>query len=408
MLRARLHRRHKEGAKQGRGEESIEEVELDPRELSGLFATPSWLRDLGLTSWLLVGVTLLLVGMVWILSLTHTIVTPVLTAAVVAAVASPLIAGLARRGVPRGVAAALFLLAMIALGIGCVVLIVAGITSQSGDISGELSNAKDSIQGWLEGLGVDPDSAKSATDDASSSTTATVSALLGGVASGIKDLSGLVFFLALTALSLIFLLKDGPTIRAWGERHSGVPLPVARTITRRVLQSLRGYFFGVSIVAAFNAVVVSIGALILGVPLVGTIAVVTFFAAFIPYLGAWSAGAFTVLVALGGAGTDAAIGMAVVQLLANGLLQQLVQPIAYGAALGIHPLAVLVVTIAGGALFGAVGLILAAPLTSAITRISADLARARQKEAAEAEDGSSEPGEETPPAAAGPVPKPAT
>jgi hypothetical protein len=31
--------------------------------------------------------------------------------------------------------------------------------------------------------------------------------------------------------------------------------------------------------------------------------------------------------------------MAVVQLLANGLLQQLVQPIAYGAALGIHPLA---------------------------------------------------------------------
>ena len=52
------------------------------------------------------------------------------------------------------------------------------------------------------------------------------------------------------------------------------------------------------------------------------------------------------------------------------------QPIAYGAALGLHPLAVPVVTIAGGALFGAVGLILAAPVTSAIVRISADLARA--------------------------------
>ena len=69
------------------------------------------------------------------------------------------------------------------------------------------------------------------------------------------------------------------------------------------------------------------------------------------------------LLALGGAGTDAAIGMIVIQLLANGILQQMVQPIAYGAALGIHPLAVLIVTIAGGALFGAVGLILAAPLT---------------------------------------------
>ena len=64
--------------------------------------------------------------------------------------------------------------------------------------------------------------------------------------------------------------------------------------------------------------------------------------------------------------------MIVIQLLANGVLQQLVQPIAYGAALGIHPLAVLVVTIGGGCLFGAVGLILAAPLTSALTRISAD------------------------------------
>ena len=85
------------------------------------------------------------------------------------------------------------------------------------------------------------------------------------------------------------------------------------------------------------------------------------------------------LLALGGAGTEAAAAMIVVQLLANGVLQQLVQPIAYGAALGIHPLAVLVVTIAGGSLFGAVGLILAAPLTSAVTKISADLARARAR-----------------------------
>ena len=90
-------------------------------------------------------------------------------------------------------------------------------------------------------------------------------------------------------------------------------------------------------------------------------------------------------MALGGAGTDAAIGMIVLQLLANGLLQQLVQPIAYGAALGIHPLAVLIVTIAGGSLFGAVGLILAAPLTSAITKISADFARARSPGQVEAE-----------------------
>ena len=139
-----------------------------------------------------------------------------------------------------------------------------------------------------------------------------------------------------------------------------------------------------TLVAAFNGVVVGLGAVILGVPLAGTIALVTLLGAYVPYLGAWTAGAFSVLVALGGAGTDAALGMIVVQILANGALQQLVQPLAMGAALGIHPLAVLVVTIAGGALFGAIGLILAAPLTSAATRISADLARARAEREAEA------------------------
>ena len=76
--------------------------------------------------------------------------------------------------------------------------------------------------------------------------------------------------------------------------------------------------------------------------------------------------------------------MAVIVLLANGALQQMIQPIAFGAALGIHPLAVLVVTIAGGALFGTIGLVLAAPLTSAALRVSADLARVRAREAREA------------------------
>jgi putative heme transporter len=377
MIRARLHRRRKHGDAGEAGEAEDEVVEIDPGALSGVFNTPRWLRDMGLTAWLLVGVTLLLVGGVWIMSLTHTIVVPVITAAVVASVASPLVGWLGRHRMPRGLSAALVLVSIIALGAGVLLVIVAGITSQSGDLSAQLTDAKNTVEGWLNDLGVDPSEAKNAANDASSSISTGVSTLLHGVAGGIKELSSLAFFLALTALSLFFLLKDGPAIRSWGERHLGVPIPVAHTVTQRVLESLRGYFFGVTIVAVFNAVVVGVGALALGVPLAGTIAAVTFFGAYVPYLGAWGAGAFSVLVALGGAGTDAAAGMIVIQLLANGLLQQLVQPIAYGAALGIHPLAVLVVTIAGGSLFGAVGLILAAPLTSAATKITADLARAR-------------------------------
>jgi predicted PurR-regulated permease PerM len=355
-------------------------VEIDAAELVGVFAAPRWLRDVGLTAWLLVGVALSLFGAIWLLTLTETIVAPLVAAIVIAAVASPLVGWLERHHVPRLAGAVLVLVAIVLLGALVVFVVLAGITSQLGSIGSQLDEAKSTIAGWLDDIGVDMNTAQSATADASSSTSGAAGALLSGLGAGLRALSSLVFFLAMTALSLIFLLADGPRIKDWAERHMGVPHPVARTISKRTLQSLRGYFLGVTVVAAFNGVVVGLGALILGVPLVGTIVVVTMLAAYVPYLGAWTAGAFSVLLALGGAGPDAAVGMIVVQLLANSVLQQLVQPIAMGSALGIHPLAVLIVTIGGGALFGAVGLILAAPITAALTRISADLSRARAQE----------------------------
>jgi putative heme transporter len=321
------------------------------------------------------------VAVMGLLTLTHTIVAPVITAAVVAAVASPLVRWLDRHGLSRGVAAALMLVAIIVLAFGVAGIVFGGITSQKEGLRTQLSEAKDTLADWTTDVGVDEQAAETAKGDVADALNDAVPALLEGIASGITRLSSLAFFLSLTALSLFFLLKDGPLIREWMEGRMRVPKDVAHGMAGRVLQSLRGYFTGVTFVALFNAAVVGLGALLLGVPLAGTIAAITFVGAYVPYLGAWGAGAFSVLIALGGAGADAAAGMIVIQLLANGILQQMIQPIAYGAALGIHPLAVLVVTIGGGALFGAVGLILAAPLTAAATKIAGDLARNRAEAA---------------------------
>ena len=74
--------------------------------------------------------------------------------------------------------------------------------------------------------------------------------------------------------------------------------------------------------------------------------------------------------------------MLVIVILANGLLQNIVQPIAFGATLDLNPLAVLIVTIGFGCLFGMIGLILGAPLTSAALHISRELAAAKAAEAA--------------------------
>jgi predicted PurR-regulated permease PerM len=48
-----------------------------------------------------------------------------------------------------------------------------------------------------------------------------------------------------------------------------------------------------------------------------------------------------------------------------------------GATLRMNPLLILIVTISAGAFFGTIGMVLAAPLTSAAIHISGDLGRVR-------------------------------
>src|SRR4051812_34307081 len=102
MIRGRLLRRRGSGAPA-----EDEFVEIDPSELSGLFAAPRWLRDLGFSVWLLVGVVLLLVSLISTLSLPQVIVIPVIPAGVTAAVPNPLVSSLKPRRIPRVLGAAL-------------------------------------------------------------------------------------------------------------------------------------------------------------------------------------------------------------------------------------------------------------------------------------------------------------
>ena len=335
------------------------------------FSAPRWLRYLGFSSWLLVGFVLVIVGLIWLLAETSTIVMPVILATVLGAVAGPAVGWLESHGVPRVGGAMLVLVGLVAIGVLIFCLVLGGISGQSGDISAHLNASLDKIQGWLSDIGVD--NAQSAKEGAQAAAPDIRSTLLSGVATGIESLKSLLFFLAFAMLSTLFVLKDGPIMRAFINRHMGVPEPDAAIVTSNIAKSLRSYFLAVTIIAAFNAVLIGGAALVLDVPLAGTIAVVTFVGAYVPFVGAWVAGAFAVLIALGTGSTTDALILAVVALLANGVLQQVIQPFVMGATLSLNPLVVLVVTIGAGALFGMVGLTLAAPLTSAAVHIANEL-----------------------------------
>jgi predicted PurR-regulated permease PerM len=347
-------------------------MRVSATRLQDSFATPRWLRDLGRSSWLLVGLLLLLLGIIWLLAETYTITGPMVCALIVSVVAMPVVR-LLDRHMPRAAAAAIVLLAIAAIAIVIVVVVIAGITGQSSEISAALAAGVERIQGWMKSAGVESSSASGAATTAKNAAAQMTSTLVHGIIHGIRGLASVLFGLSLAALGTFFLLKDGQQMRRWLDRHVGLPEPIACTISGAVITSLRGYFRGVTLVAAFNGVVVGLAALILDVPLAGTIAVVTFVTAYVPYIGAVVAGTFAVLIALGAQGPGIAIAMLVVVLLANGLLQNLVQPFAMGSALHLNPLVVLVVTIGAGCLFGMLGLVLAAPLVSAAVRVAKEL-----------------------------------
>jgi predicted PurR-regulated permease PerM len=196
---------------------------------------------------------------------------------------------------------------------------------------------------------------------------------VGGVASSIAQL-GFGIFIGLNIL--FWIAKDGRKIGRWAGRHMTLPNEVGVTIVKNSVGALRRYFFGVTMIAALNAAVVWVGALVIGVPLASAIAIVTFAFAYIPYFGAIIGGAFAVLLALGSGGTEEAIAMLVVVILANGPIQNVAQQFVIGDALKMHPLSIIVITTAGGLLGGVIASMFAAPFAKIVLDANRTIAEA--------------------------------
>ena len=178
----------------------------------------------------------------------------------------------------------------------------------------------------------------------------------------IGDIGSLIFGIFISINIGVWVLIRGREIGAWASKHAPpIPQPVAYGIIADSARFFRGYIFGSTIVGLFNAAVIGIGALVVGVPMAGTLAIVAWLLNYIPYFGAIISGAFTVLIAYGAGGTSMAIPMLIIVIIANGFLQTLVSQFALGSTLDLHPLVVLFATTAGGILFGAVGGVFAAP-----------------------------------------------
>ena len=152
-------------------------VQIDTASLSRVFSAPTWVRDLGLLAWFLVGVGVLLVGVVVLLGIMSTILIPVTLGAILATVFGPLVSKL-QRHMPRAAGAGIVLLGLLAIAVVIALLVFGGIYEQSAEIKSSLSAAVDKIEGWANDAGAGGTS--DATASAKSGTAETGKTLFAG------------------------------------------------------------------------------------------------------------------------------------------------------------------------------------------------------------------------------------
>ena len=332
------------------------------RDATSRFAVAAWANDVGRWSGVIILVVIVLIFVFFVLAATKVLFLAALFAVLFAGTFLPMVDWLQKHHIKRGLGAIIVTVLLILLGIAIGALIVYSVLKQIPTIDAKLSAAWADIQKTLKSTSVSQDqvdkiktSLQTLAKNAASGLAGTAVDLIGGVAS-------LIFGLFISLNILVWCLIQGRKLGRWASKRMGpVPPQVAYDILANSARFFRGYLYGSTLVGLFNGAVMGVGALIIGVPLAGTIFVVGWFTNYVPFFGAIISGAFAVLIALGSGGPSKAIPMLIIVIISNGYLQTIVSQFALGSALKLHPLAVLFATTAGSALFGAVGGIFAAP-----------------------------------------------
>jgi predicted PurR-regulated permease PerM len=333
----------------------------EPRPFAHGFI-PDWFKRVGVASWYLIGIAVVLIGLMYVIHSLATLVVPTLFAVLLGATFLPIVDWLQRHHIGRAWGALLVTIAIIVGAFALLALMTVGVIQQWSTIEAEVQAAVDWINDALQKLNIDPNLIDSAKKTVTSSAGSWAKGIFGGAVQGISSFATFAFGAFIGLNILVYVLVGGRRIGRWVSEHMGpVPPPVGYAILANSARFLRGYIWGSTLIGVFNGAVVAAGALIIGVPLAFTIFVVQWLTNYIPMFGAFIGGAFAVLIALGTGGVKDAIWMLIFVLIANGPLQTVVSQFALGASLKLNGLVVLFATTGGAILGGAIGGIFAAP-----------------------------------------------
>lgn len=307
----------------------------------------------------------LLVGaLIWY---ARSVTVPLIVAALVCTQLIPLVELATRKGAPRGLAIAGALLLVLALSAAIAWLFADALFGNLGGVGNELSKGADQAITWLQDnnqwVQQNEDAIRKFLDGILPAAKSAADGIITGVLGGLSLAAQLVSGAFLIFVFILYLLTSGDQVWRWiRERFSPQHRDRADIAGRAAWSAATGYIRGIALVAFIDSVVISIGMLVFGTPLVGTLFLLSFVSLFIPILGAWVSGAVIVLVTLGAQGTGAAIGMTAVILIAQQLDSMFVTPLVYQQTVNLHPIVTLSGVIIGSQLLGIVGAFLAVPM----------------------------------------------
>jgi predicted PurR-regulated permease PerM len=324
---------------------------------------------------LLIGVTIVFGVM---LNLFASVLIPFVAAAGIAYFLDPLATRLVRLGVPRGLAAMLLVVALLAIGLLFALLLYPLILSQLGILFARVPDytnavrifAAEQIAHLQARLG--PDFVDSKLRDLvggqASTMVSFVAGALRGVIGGGFAIFNVISLVVVTPVVGFYLLRDWPgvvsRIDSWlPRRYAGVLRAQAREVDRILSAWLRGQAICCILLALYYAIALSVVGLDLGL-IVGISAGVL---SFIPYVGSISG--LVVATALAFAqfptwtGVAAVVGVFVLGQLLEGYV---IYPRFLGDRVELHAVWVIFALLAGGAVFGFVGVLLAVPVAATL------------------------------------------
>lgn len=340
---------------------------------------PRWFRRLDRwagVSWRFVAVIAAVAIGLWLIAQLQLILVPSVFALFICTALTPVQRLYLRLRIPRSLASILSVLTGFAIISLIVLAMIPPVVDEWDDLVTSVNQAYDDIFEWLEEgpIGLSSAQVQDLRDGIEGAQDLMLDYAASGAMAGIPIVFEVLIGIVLAIVVSFYFLRDGENLWRWivsrfpvseHERayHAGVS----------AWYTLGRYLRGMSVVAFVDAVGIGLGAYFLDIPLAVPIAILTFFTAFIPIVGAIAAGTIAVLIALADGGATTALWMLLVVIVVQQAESNFVAPAVVGRAMELHPLVVLLGVTGGGAVAGILGALLVTPLIAVITVLVREL-----------------------------------